>query len=60
VQVGSLVKRNLRPGAQRVRFSGRVGSRALRPGPYRATIVATDPGGNRSRGAEVTFRIVRR
>jgi hypothetical protein len=59
VGVGSLVKRNLRPGAQRVRFRGRVGSRALRPGAYRATIVATDPGGNRSRGAVVTFRVVR-
>jgi hypothetical protein len=60
VAVGSLLKRNLRPGAQRVRFGGRVGSRALRPGAYRATIIATDPGGNRSRAAAVTFRIVRR
>ena len=60
VAAGSLLKPNLRPGAQRVRFGGRVGSRALRPGAYRATIVATDPGGNRSRAAEVTFRIVRR
>jgi len=60
VAVGSLVKRNLRPGGQRVRFRGRVGSRALRPGAYRATIVATDPGGNRSRGAVVTFRVLRR
>jgi hypothetical protein len=60
VGVGSLLKPNLRPGARRVRFSGRVGSRALRPGAYRAAIVATDPGGNRSRAAEVTFRIVRR
>jgi hypothetical protein len=59
VTVGSLLKRNLRPGAQRVRFSGRVGSRALRPGAYRATIVATDTGGNRSRAADVTFRIAR-
>jgi hypothetical protein len=59
VQVGSLLKRNLRPGAQRVRFSGRLGSRALRAGVYRATVVATDPGGNRSRAARATFRIVR-
>jgi len=59
VTVGSLLKPNLRPGAQRVRFSGRVRSRALRPGAYRATIVATDTGGNRSRAAAVTFRIAR-
>jgi extracellular elastinolytic metalloproteinase len=59
LQLGSLLKPNLRPGAQRVRFSGRLGSRALRAGVYRATIVATDPGGNRSRAARVTFRVVR-
>jgi len=59
VRMGSLLKRNLRPGAQRVRFSGRLGSRALRAGVYRATIVATDPGGNRSRPARATFRVVR-
>jgi extracellular elastinolytic metalloproteinase len=59
ITVGSLLRPNLRPGAQRVRFTGRVGSRALRPGAYRATIVATDTGGNRSRAAKVTFRITR-
>jgi hypothetical protein len=57
---GTLVRPNLRPGAQRVSFSGRFRSRALRAGVYRATISATDPAGNRSRGAQVTFRIVRR
>jgi extracellular elastinolytic metalloproteinase len=59
LQLGSLLKPNLRPGAQRVRFSGRLGSRALRAGVYRATVVATDPGGNRSRAARATFRVVR-
>jgi hypothetical protein len=57
---GTLLRPNLRPGAQRVSFSGRVGSRALKVGTYRATISATDPAGNRSRGAQVTFRVVRR
>jgi extracellular elastinolytic metalloproteinase len=60
VRIGSVVKRNLRAGVQRVRFSGRVRSHALRVGVYRASVVATDPGGNRSRAARVTFRIVRR
>jgi hypothetical protein len=58
--VGSLLRPNLRPGAQRVRFSGRLGSRALRPGLHRATVTATDPAGNRARAVQVTFRVVRR
>jgi hypothetical protein len=57
---GTLLRPNLRPGAQRVSFNGRLRSRALRVGAYRATIFATDPAGNRSRGAQVTFRVVRR
>ena len=60
LRVGTLVRANLRPGAQRVRFSGRVGNRALRSGPYRATISATDLAGNRSRALRVTFRVVAR
>ena len=56
--VGSAgASRNLRPGAQRVPFSGRIGSRALRPGRYRATIVATDAGRQPlARRAGLTFR----
>jgi len=55
-----LLRPDLRPGARRVAFSGRFRSRALKPGVYRATVFATDPTGNRSRGAKVTFRVVRR
>jgi hypothetical protein len=58
--VGTLTRKNLLPGTKRVRFSGRFRSRALKPGSYRATIVATDPGGKRSRAASVTFRVTRR
>jgi hypothetical protein len=43
-----------------VRFSGRLGRRSLRIGPHRATIVATDPAGNRSRPVRLAFTIVRR
>lgn len=60
LRVGTLVRAHLRPGTQRVRFSGRVGNRALRSGPYRATISATDLAGNRSRALRVTFRVVAR
>jgi uncharacterized delta-60 repeat protein len=58
---GRVVKltRSSRTGANRVRFSGRVGRRTLRPGRYRATLTAVDPAGNRSKPSAVRFRIVR-
>ena len=46
-----------RLGANRLRFSGRVGRRKLAPGRYRAVFTATDAGGNRSSGARVGFRV---
>jgi Tol biopolymer transport system component len=47
-------------GANRVRYTGRIGRKKLRPGPYRATLTATDVAGNRSRARRVSFRVVRR
>ena len=44
-------------GANRVRFTGRIGRTALRPGRYRAVIVATDQTGNRSVPRRAAFRI---
>jgi CSLREA domain-containing protein len=41
------------------RFSGRIGRRALKPGRYRATLVATDAAGNRSNRKRLPFRVVR-
>ena len=46
-------------GANRVRFSGRIARRALRPGRYRLTVRATDSAGNRSAARSAAFRIVR-
>jgi hypothetical protein len=46
-------------GANRIRFSGRIGRRALRPGRYRAVITATDTAGNRSARRATRFRIAR-
>lgn len=57
--VGTLARR-LAAGNRAIGFSGRVAGRALRPGFYRATLTATDPGGNRSRSATVRFVIVAR
>ena len=41
------------------RFRGRLGRRRLRAGVFRATVRARDGAGNRSRKAQVKFRIVR-
>jgi hypothetical protein len=45
-------------GANRVRFSGRLGGRALRRGSYRLVAVATDPAGNHSTVKYARFAIV--
>jgi glucose/arabinose dehydrogenase len=57
--VGTLTRR-LAAGRRKVGFSGRVGSRALAPGGYRALLVAVDPSGNASRARTVSFTIVSR
>jgi hypothetical protein len=46
-------------GANRIRFTGRIGRRALRPGRYRALLTATDAAGNRSAPRATRFRIAR-
>jgi hypothetical protein len=59
VRVGAFA-RQARAGDNRNRFSGRIGRKQLRPGRHRATLVATDPAGNRSTTRRITFRVVRR
>jgi hypothetical protein len=59
VAAGSLVKINMSPGAHSVGFAGKLRGRALKAGSYRATIRATDPSGNRSRAAVLSFRLTR-
>ena len=46
-------------GANTIRFTGRVGRRALRPGRYRAVLTATDAAGNRSAPRAIRLRIAR-
>jgi hypothetical protein len=46
-------------GGNSVPFSGRLGRKALKRGRYRATLVATDAAGNKSKPKAVAFRIVR-
>jgi DNA-binding beta-propeller fold protein YncE len=58
VAAGAL-SRSENAGASSVKFSGRIGRRALRAGRYRATIRATDAAGNTSTASSVSFRIVK-
>ena len=46
-------------GRQSTRFSGRLRGKPLKPGRYRATVVATDSAGQKSKPRRVSFRIVR-
>lgn len=48
-----------RAGRQGRHFNGRIRGHALRPGRYRARIVATDHQGAKSKPRRLTFRIVR-
>jgi hypothetical protein len=57
--VGTLA-RAAKQGANRHAFTGRIGSRALKPGRYRATITTTDGAGNVSAPRTANFTIVRR
>ena len=57
VKKGTLT-RNGTAGRNSVKFSGRIGRRALKPGRYRVTITATDTAGNVSKPATLPFRVV--
>jgi len=50
---------NAAAGANRKRFSGRIGRRSLRPGRHRVTLTATDAAGNRSATRRLRFRVLR-
>jgi len=59
VKAGTLTRRKLAAGKRSVKFSGRIGRKALKPGRYRATLTATDSGGKRGKPAKLAFRVVR-
>jgi hypothetical protein len=59
VRVGRFAKAST-AGANTKGFSGRIGRKSLKPGRYRATLVATDAAGNHSRTKRLRFRVVRR
>lgn len=57
VAAGALKRARLE-GAVKLPFSGRMGRRPLRVGPYRARLTATDRAGNRSQTRTQHFRVV--
>lgn len=59
IPAGTLT-RTSKEGANRVAFSGRIESRALKPGRYQASLTATDNARNTSKPRTVGFRIVKR
>ena len=60
VKVGRTIRRASPAGRSTLRFTGRIGRRALRPGRHRMAVAATDGAGNSSRARRLRFRIVRR
>jgi CSLREA domain-containing protein len=58
LKVGTVTAKG-KAGADVVAFSGRIGSKALRPGAYQAVATATDAAGNRSRPATAAFTVVK-
>jgi hypothetical protein len=47
-------------GSNSHRYKGRIGGHAMKPGSYRATLVATDTAGNRSKAKALKLRVVSR
>jgi len=54
---GNLIRTG-KKGANTLKFSGRIGRKALSRGRYRAVITATDAAGNRAAAKRVNFRVV--
>lgn len=59
IVVRGTLTRGSKQGANRVAFSGRIGSRALSPGKYQATITATDAAHANSKPKTISFTIVK-
>ncbi|HEY7629448.1 MAG TPA: choice-of-anchor Q domain-containing protein [Thermoleophilaceae bacterium] len=58
---GTLTRRSLKKGRNRVKFTGRIGRKALAPGAYQANVVAIVKGAlkSRSRARHASFKFLR-
>lgn len=54
----ALTRKGLGAGAQKIAFSGRIGKRALKPGAYRLTVVATGANGAKSKPRRAAFTVL--
>ncbi len=54
----ALTRKGLAAGPQRIAFSGRIGRKALKPGAYRLTVVATTANGTKSKPRRATFTVL--
>jgi 6-phosphogluconolactonase (cycloisomerase 2 family) len=59
VKVGKSWKLSAKAGSRKTAFSGKVGSKSLKAGKYRLSIVATDASGNAASPKTVKFTILR-
>jgi hypothetical protein len=57
--MGQIRRRALSSGSNRIAWGGRLRGRRLRPGPYVAVLIATDPAGNLSIPVLTSFRVLR-
>lgn len=57
---GRIVKSNVAAGSRKIGFRGKVGKKKLKPARYKATAVAIDQFGNRSKPKKAGFRILGR
>ncbi|HEX8122282.1 MAG TPA: hypothetical protein VF549_13555 [Solirubrobacteraceae bacterium] len=60
VKTGRTIARQSPAGGSTLKFTGRIGTKKLKPGRYRMAIAATDAARNRSKASRLRFRIVRR
>jgi virginiamycin B lyase len=51
--------RSSKQGKNSVKFSGRIGRKALKRGRYRLVVTATDTAGNKSKAKRLSFRVVK-
>jgi hypothetical protein len=56
-KIAGMLSFNAVPGQNTVTFSGRLGTRRLKPGRYRLTAIAIDAAGNRSNATRVTITV---
>jgi hypothetical protein len=58
-KLAGTLTRSSKQGKNSVKFSGRIGKKALKRGSYRLVVTATDAAGNKSKAKSLSFRVVK-